>query len=768
MRLSRHVLMLVLICAPALLGDSQMVLEPSPDTECDLEGKGLSCRHLNGTLARFRTERSSASTLDAASASSDVIHCFLDVELHFDTLTISGTSTVTFRSLISGLTSVSLDLDNTMTVDSVTMPGGAVVYSHAAGKISISLDRAYAAGESFDVAVGYHGAPQNAGFSSFAWTTHSGSLLAATLSEPWYASTWWPCRDELVDKFTLDIWLTVPTGIAAVSNGALEGTDLLAGSRVRYRWHESYPIVTYLVSLAATNYVSWTQNYVHPGGSMPVVFYAYPESQTYVQANVGDVLPAIQTFSRPELYGEYPFVNEKYGIAQFAWSGGMEHQTLTSQGVFASWINVHELAHQWWGDMVTCGTWHDIWLNEGFASFSEALYQEKRPGGSTAAYQNRMQQRRPNPVSGSVYVYNDTSEGEVFSSTNVYNKGAWAVHMLRHVLGDEAFFQTLAAYRTAYAGGSAITADLQTIAEVFYGGSLDWYFNEWIYGTGAPSYRWGWRDVLVNGQHELRLHVEQYQTAYAKFRMPIDLTVSTAGGTQTQVIWQSHDVDWYVLPMDSQVTGVQFDKDTWILRGTTANTSYLPPPQLTAATSPGPGATGTYVSALTLTFSSDITPTPADFSVSGSISGPRTFTVSRPVSGVARLSFGSALPAGENWTVTVRDTLASAVNSGHLDGELADPGSAASLPSGDGLPGGNAVFDFATGYPGDFDGDQDVDLEDFGLLQRCLLGRSVVQSEPACLPADINHDTFADESDLAIFHACLSGPAQSPLSSCGS
>jgi hypothetical protein len=767
MKLTRSAIVLVLVCAPGLWSQAGVLHEPTSETACDDEGKDPICRHSVGTLAKFRAEQQIPLLAEASPPTTDVTHCFLDLELHFDTQTISGTNTVTFRSLTDGLTAVSLDLDDNMPVDAATMGGAAVAYSRAAGKINITLDRTYTVGESFAVAVAYHGAPQNSGFSSFTWITHSGSILASTLSEPWYASSWWPCRDELVEKFTLDMWLTVPAGMVAVSNGTLEGTDTLSGNRLRYRWHESYPIVTYLVSLTATNYVSWSQSYEHAGGSMPVVFYSYPESQSSVQASVSDVLPAIQTFSQAGVYGEYPFVNEKYGIAQFAWGGGMEHQTITSQGVFFSWINVHELAHQWWGDMVTCGTWHDIWLNEGFASFSEALYEEKRPGGSFAAYKSRMQARRPTNVGGSVYVYDATSESTIFNSNNVYNKGAWAVHMLRHVLGDDAFFQTLAAYRATYEGGSAVTDEFKAVAEAVYGGDLDWYFNEWVYGTGAPSYRWGWRDVETNGQHRLALHVEQYQTTYANFRMPIDITVTTAGGPQTQVIWQEHDADWYVLPVDGPVSSVQFDKDTWILRAATANVTYSPPPHLTGTT-PAFGSSGMYVNTLDLTFSTVVAPVAADFSVTGSVSGTRAFTLSQPAGNAARLSFAPVLPANEAWTVTVHDTLSSTLGGpGQFDGELADPSDPASLPSGDGVMGGDAVFTFSTGYPGDFDGDENVDAEDFGLLQRCLLGHGVPQTDPQCLGTDINHDSYVDGQDVAIFQSCLSGPGQSPPTTCG-
>ena len=141
--------------------------------------------------------------------------------------------------------------------------------------------------------IAYHGSPASQGFSSAFWSTHSGATLGASLSEPWFARQWWPCRDALDDKFTSEVWITVPSGNIAVSNGTLAGTDALTGSRVRYRWQENYPIATYLVSVAATNYATWSESYVHANGTMPLVFFSYPESKTTMQASVTDVLPAL-------------------------------------------------------------------------------------------------------------------------------------------------------------------------------------------------------------------------------------------------------------------------------------------------------------------------------------------------------------------------------------------------------------------------------------------------------------------------------------------
>ncbi|MCP4591765.1 MAG: M1 family metallopeptidase [bacterium] len=359
------------------------------------------------------------------------------------------------------------------------------------------------------------------------------------------------------------------------SNGLLQGTDVVAGGRKRYRWYESYPISVYLVSIAATNYSTWTDYYNHAGGAMPVEFYIYPEDVSTVQPLVADMVQMIETLSDPGCFGEYPFIDEKYGIAQFEGCCGMEHQTMTSQGSFPERRNLHELAHMWWGDSITCETWHDIWLNEGFARYAESLWHEKKPGGSHTAYLDHMQLYRPSTYGGTVYRYDISSSSTIFSVTNSYNKGSWVMHMLRHVIGDADFFDALAAHRVAHEGGAADTEGFRAIVESVYGNDLSWFFQEWVYDPGAPYYRYGWKHRQVGAQHLVLLHVEQYQTTYPNFKMPIDITLNLdGGGNETHVIWHEDDVQWYVLEAGGAVNNVEFDKDTWILRGALQNVPY--------------------------------------------------------------------------------------------------------------------------------------------------------------------------------------------------
>lgn len=705
----------------------------------------------------------------ASPPTTDILHCFLNIELNFTSRTMSGTNTLTVRSLAAGLSTFKLDLRDNMTVSAVTVDAQPAAYTRANHQITVALGRTYAADETFTVSVTYSGRPESLGWKSFSFT----SSTAASLSQPWYAHTWWPCKDELEDKFTMDFWITVPADKTAVANGALQGTDALTGNRVRYRWRESYPVATYLVSVAASGYVHWTRQYHHAGGSMPVQIWCYPSSQSVAETNTAHLVTAIETYSRPDVFGEYPFINEKYGIAQFDGSVNMEHQTVSSHHAFDPNIINHELAHQWWGDMITCRTWHDIWLNEGFATYAEAIYHEKKPGGSMAAYMTRMNERRPSNYAGTVYIYDASSQSGVFNTNLVYRKAAWVLHMLRHVVGDQNFFDTLAAYRAAYEGRSATTEDFQRVAEVVCGSDLSWFFGQWVYGPGGPEYRFGWQSVQANGQHHLALHIRQVQTAYPLFRMPIDVTVQTSGGVATHVVWQEFECQWYSIPVDSQVTLVTLDKDAWILRPELAAEPYLSAPEFRLRrTSPLPGTSDAAimrVRQVELQFDLPVACTDADFSVTGSSSGPRAFSSTCDAGGdVVRLQFASPLPAHETWMVHASDTIRSRVTGMSLDGELVDPTRPGSLPSGDGVPGGSAVFSFVTRLPGDFDADGDVDIEDFGRLQTCLQSPGVLAQDAGCLAVDLDHDRDVDETDLAIFRDCLSGSGVTPLLTCGS
>lgn len=526
----------------------------------------------------------------------DAQSAWLEIEILPATQSISGDVTWTFRSTAGGLTSVTLELDAGFAVSNVKSGGVPASFTRPADQVAITLDRVYGQDEILTISLHYAGSPvSGAGFGSFTFDTHGSpaQTIVSTLSEPFYAYTWWPCKESTSDKFTTQTWITVPNGLTATSNGLLQGTDALSGGRTRFKWASNYPIATYGVAVTASNYQLRTDTYTGLGANTPVTFYAYPEDFASEQANMDRIVTMMTTFSN--LFGQYPFVNEKYGIVQFNWGGGMEHQTLTSQFNFSENLCAHELGHSWWGNSITCATWHDIGLNEGFAAYSEALWDEFKPGGSTSSYFSRMNANKPSTPSttGSVYVVNPTSTGTIFSTTNVYRKGAWVLHQLRHVVGDVTFFQILRNYQANFQHGSAAWTDFTASASATCGTDLTWFVDQCVMRTGAPRFQLGWANRTIGGQTYVVGNVTQTH-AGLPYRFPVDVRVTTPSGQATSVAWVDETRDDFVFPTNGTASAVALDPSPWILRSSNQTATFAASLAASPASIPRTGGTVTF------------------------------------------------------------------------------------------------------------------------------------------------------------------------------
>ncbi len=357
--------------------------------------------------------------------------------------------------------SLALDLDDAYTVTATARDGNAVAAVHASGKLVVPFDPPLGAEERATISVSYRGQPPAAAALDF-WQHETGSA-ATSVAEPFLARTFWPCVDDPKDKAVVTVHATVPAGYVAASAGTVSVADLGDG-RSTYTWKLPQAISTYLVSLNVANYVTVEDTYTAlDGRTMPIRSYLLPE---YAADNVAR-LSAIKSHiaTQASMFGEYPFLDTKYGIVSSSFSGGMEHPTLTSIGtnILANTgrdittLLVHELSHDWWGDRVTMRTWDDVWLNEGFATYGEVLYLEKTLGfapGATlsASYDDNLYGGRLAPT-----VVADPATP--FANTGaVYYKGARALHMLRRLVGDATFFPALRAYGDAHAWGTASRA----------------------------------------------------------------------------------------------------------------------------------------------------------------------------------------------------------------------------------------------------------------------------------------------------------------------
>ncbi|UCG53114.1 MAG: T9SS type A sorting domain-containing protein [Candidatus Latescibacterota bacterium] len=543
---------------------------------------------------REMTERERVKKAQIDQDDFDVLHYELVLDIDPDNETIAGTVAIEALSVVSSITTVTLDLFDNMNVDEVRENGVPVSFTHGEDLLEVILVDDYLPQDTIRLEIDYDGEPTGENdelrLTAFTFGRHGPDrqqLSIFTLSEPFFARAWWPCKDVTTDKATTRLRITVPDTLFVASNGRLEDEQDLPDDKRTYVWFESYPIATYLVSLAISNYRTVTDYYRYsPTDSMEVTRFVYPEN---FEAAKDDSLtvPMIEFYAG--LFGEYPFVEEKYAMAEFGWFGAMEHQTCTSMssGLINGmrkndWIIAHELSHQWWGDMITPATWADIWLNEGFATYCEALWVEHVDGGE--AYREYVSDHRTSwGFEGTLY------DPESMFGITVYWKGMWVLHMLRHVMGDSGFFDMLRSYAShpLYAYEDATTADFQTVCEGFYGSSLQWFFDQWVYGVGEPKYDYYLAQKSLDGEHRADLTIRQVQRGPI-FSMPVDVRFSFLSGDftidTTVTVWNHLEVEHYAFTFPGRVVAVSLDPDDWILKN--AQQRELEP--VTLGTNPNP------------------------------------------------------------------------------------------------------------------------------------------------------------------------------------
>lgn len=500
---------------------------------------------------------------DPEQDSYDVGFYGIDLNIDIPGETISGRVTVRGRALRDDLTEVVLDLLPPLHVDSVWGDGSG--FRHGDNKLRVQLQTAVDSGGVFDFGIAYGGSPVAGGLKGFTFADHGSVPSVSTLSQPYFARGWFPCKDIPGDKAdSADIRLTVPDTLTAVSNGVLADIMNNSDGTRTFCWQERYPIASYLISLAVTNYKRIDQVYTTlDGGTMPVQHWYYPECESLTDVLL--LTPEMIEFFAG-IWGEYPFVREKYGHAQFSWGGGMEHQTCTSLGAYSELMVCHELAHQWWGDMVTCANWSEIWLNEGFARYSEALWQEYKGGKEEYhSYMNKL--NRPSYwQEGPVYILNTDDVYSIFNLL-VYDKGAWILHMLRKVVGDALFFDIFKAYREEYYMSVATTEDFQRICEKVSGRDLDWFFEQWIFRAGQPHYKILWeRRKTASNRWRLSVRIDQIQSQTDFFRMPLEISVQFADGDTLLTIWDSTAVQLFQYQFADMPESITVDPDNWVLK----------------------------------------------------------------------------------------------------------------------------------------------------------------------------------------------------------
>ena len=487
---------------------------------------------------------------------------------------IQGEITTYFQPNSSGFNQISFDLASNMNVDSVIFQENKILsFSVATNELTIDLPITIPAETLDSISVFYQGVPDAGGFGSFARTTHNGTPIIWTLSEPYGARDWWPCKQSLNDKAdSIDIYITNPEAYKAASNGLLISENINEGYKTAF-WKHRHPITAYLIAIAVTNYAEYSDFVtLTTGEEVEVLNYIFPEDLSYAQSNTPNVLDVIQLYS--DLFVPYPYHNEKYGHAQFGWGGGMEHQTMSFMGGFSHGLMAHELAHQWFGDFVTCGSWEDIWLNEGFATYLDGMTHEHNLNDDGVSFNEWKAGRISHITSysdGSVFVDDTTSVSRIFSSRLSYSKGAMVLHMIRKKIGDDEFFQALQNYLADpdIANGYAHTSDLQAHFETTYEGSLQEFINDWFYGEGYPIY-----DIYYSqnesGLVTVNINQTQSHNSVSFFEMDVPVFFEGISNDSLIVFENTENEQSYSFMLDFDVTSAVFDPNHDIVSTGTA------------------------------------------------------------------------------------------------------------------------------------------------------------------------------------------------------
>ncbi len=484
---------------------------------------------------------------------------------------ISGTVTSYFVPYIA-IDNIYFELSKDLVVDSVSYQGSNLSYTHnSSDQLIIDFPATVNSGILDSVSVTYHGVPPvaNDGFGSFeAKKVCSNSVGALwTLSEPYGAKDWWPCKQTLNDKIdSIDVFVKVPQGNKVGSNGLLKEI-IPDGTKNIYHWQHKHPIPAYLIAIAVSDYTAYSDFVPLAGGdSLEILNYVYPCSASSAPAQTPQLIPVMQLFI--DLFGDYPFTDEKYGHAQFGWSGGMEHTTMTFIYNFSHYLMSHELAHQWFGDQITCQSWRDIWLNEGFATYLEGMTYEHHLS-TTNTWSNWLQ-TRINAVTyqtwGSVWVDDTTSVSRIFNGRLSYSKGALLLHMLRWKMGDSDFFAAINNYLQDpdLAYGYATTTDLKNHLEAQSGLDLTEFFDDWFYGQGWPTYDVAWhqntnKDVVVT------INQTTSHPSVPFFEMPVPIQFYNDTDTVLLVFDHTHSGQVFTSSIPFVATGATFDPDKWLL-----------------------------------------------------------------------------------------------------------------------------------------------------------------------------------------------------------
>lgn len=493
----------------------------------------------------------------------DILHYDLNIDLYPEKKLLKGEAEITGLFLNKDLQSIDLNFYDNLEIDEVLFNGNPADFTNENTLLRINASSSDS--DTFKVKIKYEGTPKRSGLSAFVFGKRNDVSVIYNLNEPTFASTWFPCNDLPSDKALLDIKITNDSAMTSVSNGILID-KFLTGSRKTFHWKTYYPISTYLICLYSSKYSSFNDVYISHDkrDTMNIEYYVFPDHLEKAKTDFSVHREMIEFYSRA--FGEYPFIKEKYGVAEFLWQiGAMEHQTITGIGSnfvsgrkFHTDIYAHELAHHWWGNAVGPAGWNDIWLNEGFATYSEALYYEDRSGKK--ALQSTMRSKFNSSFPDKL-----SEPGDYLFSSTVYDKGAWVLHMLRWEIGDSSFFKLLRSYFEQYRYGSASTINFISLAEKISGKDLGVFFDQWLNHTGIINAEYTWKVEEREGKYSVIINVEQVQEEFDTYKFPLEFLVEL----DNEEIRKTFNVDSrresFEFTVDKRPNSVIPDPDDWLL-----------------------------------------------------------------------------------------------------------------------------------------------------------------------------------------------------------
>jgi aminopeptidase N len=492
----------------------------------------------------------------------DISYHLLYLEIDPGVYSINGMVKTHLSPKTTGVNEIYFDLIFDLIVDSVVFDSQSVSFTQLPNDgLKINCPYTLTLSQNYEVIVYYHGVPAvSPDLGGYDTTLHNGVPVAWTLSQPFDAKRWWPCKQSLNDKIdSIDIIIRSPSAYRAGANGKLL-SEYVIGSYRYCHWKHRYPIPAYLVGIAVTNYDVHTYYLPFtPSDSVLIMEYAYPENLSQVITESQNLALVFPLFNQK--FGMYAFKDEKYGHMQCGFGGGMEHTTMSSMGVYGFEIIAHELAHQWFGNVVTCKTWDDIWLNEGFATYLTGMsYEYNFPNLWWPIWKKNQVNYITSQPGGSVWVDDTTDVWRIFNGRLSYSKGAMVLHMLRMTLGDSVFFQGIYNYihDSALRFNFVSTANFKQHMEAASGNNLTYFFDDWIYGQGYPQYAIQWTQ---NPDLSLYFKLSQFSShpSVSFFELPVPLQCWYNGNDTVFWLWNTFNGEEFIVPFNQPVDSVIFN-----------------------------------------------------------------------------------------------------------------------------------------------------------------------------------------------------------------